>query len=150
MFVARHPVGTGTVLGVVNGLLLAWVLSAFADPGRMLQAVLWGTGAGLFFWLVCRAERWRQAHYEKTGGFRSSSPAPPVREEDLLPVWFEGLQWVCVWTVITVLLWLAGQLRTTPSDWPTSAFLAGLVVVAGWSARQVKERRRRRPPGGRG
>lgn len=68
VYLARHPVGTGVVHGVFQGLLFAAALSAFDDPGRMLQAVLVGLGAGLFAWLVCRFERRRQAHYERKGG----------------------------------------------------------------------------------
>ncbi|MDN0200985.1 hypothetical protein [Streptomyces sp. S.PNR 29] len=149
VFLARHPVGTGVVLGVVNGMLLAWVLSAFDDPGRMLQAVLWGLGVGLFFWLLCRVERWRQAHYERTDGFRPTPAAPPVPEQDRPPVWFEGVHWLCLWGALTVLLWLAGRLKDPPNDWPTSAILAGVAVIGSWGARLLKERRRRRPPGGR-
>ncbi|MDQ1036861.1 hypothetical protein QFZ75_003277 [Streptomyces sp. V3I8] len=141
VFLARHPVGTGVVHGVFQGLLFAAVLSAFDDPGRMLQAVLVGLGAGLFAWLVCRFERRRQAHYERKGGFRSA-PVYPV-ESDALPVWLEGLLWISHWSIFTVVLWLVGQLKDPPDSWLRSAILAGVIIIGGWAARLFRDRRRR-------
>lgn len=144
VFLARHPLGTAWAVGVTHGLLCAWALSGFDDPWRLFQSILVGLGAGLLIWLACRFERRRQAHYERTGGFRWNPPAPAVPEDDRPPVWFEGVQWICLWAAVTALLWLMGQLREPPSGWSASAVYAGLFVVAGWAARLVRERRRRR------
>jgi hypothetical protein len=141
VFLARHPVGAGVVHGVFHGLLCAAVLSAFDDPGRMLQAVLVGLGAGLFAWLVCRFERRRQAHYAREGGFRPA-PVSPV-ESDALPVWLEGSLWISNWAIFTVVLWLVGQLKDPPDSWLRSAILAGIIIIGGWAARLIRERRRR-------
>jgi hypothetical protein len=141
VFLARHPVATGVVGGVVSGLLCAWALSAFDDLRLMLQAVLWGLGAGLFFWLLCRFERRRQAHYERTGGWRSA-PLSPVAHE-ALPLWLEGVLWISSWSICTAVLWLVGQLRDPPRSWLWSAVYAGILIIAGWAARLVRERGRR-------
>ncbi|MGN9814813.1 hypothetical protein ACTMUQ_05635 [Streptomyces sp. SD11] len=142
VFIARHPVGSGVVHGALQGLLFAWVLSGFDEPRRMLQAVLVGVVAGLLSWLGCRFERRRQAYYERNGGFRRA-PVPPPPTDEELPVWFEGLQWICYWAVGTVFLWLFGQLRNPPDSWLRSAVLAGIVIVGGWAVRRYKERRHR-------
>ncbi|MFC9959406.1 hypothetical protein ACFVIB_18890 [Streptomyces nigra] len=144
VFVARHPLGTAWVFGVTQGVLCTWALSGFDDPWRLFQSALVGLGAGLLIWLACRFERRRQAHYERAGGFRWNPPAPPVPEQDRPPVWFEGMQWICLWAVVTVLLWLLGQLKDSPSGWSVSAVYAGTMLIAGWAARLVRERRRRR------
>ncbi|MDT0574392.1 hypothetical protein RM704_44245 [Streptomyces sp. DSM 3412] len=143
VFVARHPVGAAVVFGVLLGGLLGWALSAFHDPARMLQAVAVGLCGGLFVWLFCRFERRRQAHYARNGGFRWDPPRPAVRD-DALPVWFEGLLWLSHWTVLLVLFWLVGRLRTPPFTWVQSAIYAGFLVVGSWAVHLAKERRRRR------
>lgn len=149
VFLARHALSTAWLVGLGHGLLCALVLSAFGDPWRLSQAMLVGLGMGLFTWLACRFERRRQAHYERTGGFRWNPPEPPVPEEDRPPVWFEGVQWICLWATVTVLLWLVGQLKDPPNSWPTSAVYAGIFVIASWVARLVRERKRRRASGDR-
>ncbi|MGW3650196.1 hypothetical protein [Streptomyces sp. NPDC000878] len=140
VFVARHPVGTGIVVGVVNGLLFAWALSGFSDTERMFQAVLVGLGFGVFLWLLLRVERWRQTEYLRAGGFPPAGTAPPV--SDALPVWFEGLLWICAWAAGTVLLWLANRHSEPPRSWLWSAVFAGVAVIAGWAARLAKQRGR--------
>ncbi len=141
LFVARHPVGTGLSFGSFFGLLLAFVLSAFDDPVRLLQAALMGVGAGLFTWLFCRVERRRQAHYNREGGFGRAGFRPPPDVDDLPPVRYAGLHWVGLWTVCLVVVQLAGQAQNPPFTWTRSAIYAGIIVVAGWAARLVKERR---------
>ncbi|WP_086804331.1 hypothetical protein, partial [Streptomyces caniscabiei] len=144
VFLARHPVAAGVVFGVLLGGLVGWALAAFRDPARLPGAVAVGLCGGLFGWLVCRFERRRQAHYARTGGFHWDPPRPPVRDEDTLPVWLEGLLWISHWTVCLVLLWLVGRLRNPPFTWVQCAVYAGLLVVGGWVVRLVQERRRRR------
>ncbi|MGY6022199.1 hypothetical protein [Streptomyces spinosirectus] len=137
-FTARHPVMVGAVCGVLNALLCAWVISAFGDPVPMLQSALWGLGLGVFFWLLCRLERRRQAHYERSGGWRSAPPPAVAREP--LPVWQEGVRWTGLWAVYTVGLWLLGRLRHPPDGWLWSAIEAGLVIIGAWAARRFRER----------
>ncbi|MFJ4833698.1 hypothetical protein ACIP79_27885 [Streptomyces sp. NPDC088747] len=144
VFLARNALGTAWLVGVGHGLLCALVLSAFDDPWRLFQAMLVGLGMGLFAWLACRFERRRQAHYERTGGFRGSPPKPPVPGGDRPPVWFEGMWWICLWATGAVLLWLLGQLKDPPYNWPTSLLFAGFFIIAGWPVRLVIEHRRRR------
>ncbi|WNZ10901.1 hypothetical protein [Streptomyces sp. 11x1] len=103
-----------------------------------------GLCGGLFIWLFCRFERRRQAHYARAGGFRWDPPRSPVRDEDTLPLWYEGLLWLGHWTVCLVLLWLLGRLRNEPFTWVQSAICAGVLVVGGWAVHLSKERRRRR------
>ncbi|MFH8467406.1 hypothetical protein [Streptomyces sp. NPDC017991] len=140
VFIARHPVGSGVVQGVLQGLLFAWALSGFDDPRRMLQAAVVGLVAGLFTWLVCRFERRRLAHYERNGGFRRP---PPLLASDELPVWLEGLLWISHWVIFTVCMWLIGQLRDPPYSWLRSSILAGFMIIGGWAARRYRDRRRR-------
>ncbi|MFJ2263981.1 hypothetical protein ACIOKD_37790 [Streptomyces sp. NPDC087844] len=140
VFIARHPVGSGVVHGVLQGLLFTFVLSGFDDPRRMLQAVVLGLVAGLLTWLACRFERRRQAHYERNGGFRWP---PPLIASDEPPVWLEGLLWISHWAVFMVCVWLAGQLRDPPYSWLRSAVLAGAMIIGGWAARRYRDRRRR-------
>ncbi|MCX5562899.1 hypothetical protein [Streptomyces sp. NBC_00038] len=144
VFLARHSLGTACVVGVFFWLLFAGVLSAFGDVWLLFQSFLCGLGMGLFVWLLCRFESRRQAHYARSGGFRWNPPEPPAKGEDRPPVWLEGLQWICVWAISTVLLWLAGQLSDPPISWQRSAVFAGVFAMMSWVARLTRERKRRR------
>ncbi|MFE7169551.1 hypothetical protein [Streptomyces sp. NPDC057616] len=140
VFWARHPVVTGAIAAVLNGLLCAWAVSAFDDPVLALQSALWGLGAGLLFWLLCRLERWRQGYYERNG-WPPVHPPAPVEET---PVWLAGVRWIGTWSVLTVVLWALGQLRDPPNGWIWSAIYAGLMVIANWAARRAAARGGRR------
>ncbi|WP_369253825.1 hypothetical protein [Streptomyces sp. R35] len=141
VFMAHHPVGTGTLVGVVTGAVLAWALSAFDDPGLLFQAALVGLGMGLFIWLSCRVERWRQAQYARLEQAPSSPPAPVVSNPD--PPWFGAALWICVWVIGTAFLWLVSRLSGTPNVWLSSASIAALATVSAWGARVVKRRWRK-------
>ncbi|MBV1937867.1 hypothetical protein KUF83_15025 [Streptomyces sp. BV286] len=144
--IARHPVRSGVVFGVLQGLLFVWALSGFDDPERVLQGVLSGLGTGLLCWLFCRFERRRQAHYERTGGFRPAPPKPPLQAPP--PVWFQGMVlWICHWAFFTVFLRLWMWHFDSPSGWLGSAVLAGITVMALWAIHLAKHRRRNRRPG---
>ncbi|QFQ98032.1 hypothetical protein F9278_19465 [Streptomyces phaeolivaceus] len=143
IFMARHPVVLGLLAGVPVGLWVAHGLSAFDDPVRLLQASLFGGTLGLGTWLTCRLERRRQAHYARNGGFRRTLSQPPPVMDDTVPVWYEALHWLGYWTLCVVLVRLVGQAQNPPFTWVQSAFYAGFIIVAGWAARLVKERRGR-------
>ncbi|MEU3616502.1 hypothetical protein ABZ725_29975 [Streptomyces sp. NPDC006872] len=141
--VARHPVRTGVVCGIVLAVAFIWALSGFDDPGVLFQAALFGAGMGLFLWGAARLTRWQQAYDARTGRYEEARQAAAWKRAEPLSPGAVALRLLGVWVVMSGALWAIGSLDDPPWGLLWSAVFGALIVVVSFTAAWLKQKRSR-------
>ncbi|MFI1027077.1 hypothetical protein [Streptomyces sp. NPDC020951] len=141
--VARHPVRTGVVCGIVLAVAFTWALSGFDDPGVLFQAALFGAGMGLFCWGAARLARWQQAYDERTGRHEEARQTVARKRAEPLSPGAVVLRLLGAWVVLSGVFWVIGQLTDTRGGILWALVLGAMPLMAAFTAAWLKQKRSR-------